>query len=66
MGDPHMIPGADMFNHDPNKQAVQIGTDGEDYFVMKTVRLGKSQMCSSASSPRDEAASVLATVASDV
>ncbi|CAM9607060.1 unnamed protein product, partial [Hapterophycus canaliculatus] len=38
MGDPHMIPGADMFNHDPNKQSVQIGTDGEDYFVMKTVQ----------------------------
>ncbi|CAM9182197.1 unnamed protein product [Ascophyllum nodosum] len=36
-GDPHMIPGADMFNHDPNKQSVQIGTDGDDYFVMKTV-----------------------------
>lgn len=32
-----MIPGADMFNHDPNKQSVQIGTDGEDHFVMKTV-----------------------------
>lgn len=26
-----------MFNHDPNKQSVQIGTDGEDHFVMKTV-----------------------------
>lgn len=37
MGDPHMIPGADMFNHDPNKQSVQIGTDGEEHFVMKTV-----------------------------
>ena len=32
-----MIPGADMFNHDPDKQSVQIGTDGEDFFVMKTV-----------------------------
>eukprot|EP00752_Nemacystus_decipiens_P007082 g6345.t1 len=38
LGDPHMIPGADMFNHDPNKQSVQIGTDGEDHFVMKTVQ----------------------------
>ncbi|CAM9408993.1 unnamed protein product [Scytosiphon promiscuus] len=38
MGDPHMIPGADMFNHDPNKQSVQIGTDGGDFFVMKTVQ----------------------------
>ncbi|CAM9170747.1 unnamed protein product, partial [Ectocarpus fasciculatus] len=38
MGDPHMIPGADMFNHDPNKQSVQIGTDGEEHFVMKTVQ----------------------------
>lgn len=37
LGDPHMIPGADMFNHDPNKQSVQIGTDGDDHFVMKTV-----------------------------
>lgn len=37
IGDPYMIPGADMFNHDPNKQSVQIGTDGDDYFVMKTV-----------------------------
>lgn len=36
LGDPHMIPGADMFNHDPNKQSVQIGTDGDDHFVMKT------------------------------
>lgn len=26
-----------MFNHDPNKQSVQIGTDGEEHFVMKTV-----------------------------
>lgn len=32
-----MIPGADMFNHDPNQQSVQIGTDGDDYFVMRTV-----------------------------
>lgn len=37
MGDPHMIPGADMFNHDPDKQSVQMSTDGEDHFVMKTV-----------------------------
>lgn len=37
LGDPYMIPGADMFNHDPNKQSVQIGTDGDDHFVMKTV-----------------------------
>lgn len=39
LGDPHMIPGADMFNHDPNKQSVQIGTDGDDHFVMKTVSI---------------------------
>eukprot|EP00903_Cladosiphon_okamuranus_P013171 g12284.t1 len=38
LGDPHMIPGADMFNHNPNKQSVQIGPDGEDHFVMKTVQ----------------------------
>lgn len=37
MGDPHMIPGADMFNHDPDRQSVQMATDGEDHFVMKTV-----------------------------
>ena len=37
IGDPHMIPGADMFNHDPDKQSVQMSTDGEDHFVMKTV-----------------------------
>lgn len=37
MGDPHMIPGADMFNHDPDRQSVQMATDGEDHFVLKTV-----------------------------
>lgn len=38
MGDPVMIPGADMFNHDPDLQSVQMETDGDEHFLMKTVR----------------------------
>lgn len=37
LGDPFMIPGADMFNHNPNRQSVRMATDGDDHFVMKTV-----------------------------
>lgn len=37
MGDPVMIPGADMFNHDPDLQSVQMETDGDEHFLMKTV-----------------------------
>ncbi|CAN0445650.1 unnamed protein product, partial [Discosporangium mesarthrocarpum] len=36
-GQPFMIPGADMFNHNPDQQSVQFGTDGEDWFIMQTV-----------------------------
>lgn len=60
LGDPHMIPGADMFNHDPDKQSVQIGTDGEDFFVMKTVsalakyrKLSRSLLVESCNEPPD-------------
>lgn len=33
-----MIPGADMFNHHPDRQSVQMMTDGDEHFVLKTVR----------------------------
>ncbi|CAM9142895.1 unnamed protein product [Choristocarpus tenellus] len=36
-GEPYMIPGADMFNHDPDHQSVQFATDEDDHFIMQTV-----------------------------